>query len=171
MSGVVAWFTGLPSSGKSTLAAAVAHELCARGICAVTLDSDDLRAAMVPPLGYDEAARAQLYGTLARLAATIAQQGHVVLVPATANKRSFRDAARALAPEFVEIFVDTPLDECKVRDTKGLYAGAVAQAPGVGLPYEAPLHPDVHVKMGDVDAAARIAATIENARDALLPKK
>lgn len=166
MTGVVAWFTGLPSSGKSTLAASVADELRLHGVSAVTLDSDELRAAMVPPLGYDEAARAQLYGTLARLAATIAHQGHVVLVPATAHKRAFRDAARALAPKFVEIFVDTPLDECKRRDTKGLYARVVAQAPGVGIPYEAPINPEVHVHVGDLDAVARIAAMIENARDA-----
>jgi adenylylsulfate kinase len=162
MSGVVAWFTGLPSSGKSTLAAAVARELQVRGINPVTLDSDELRVAILPPLGYDEAGRAQLYSTLARLAAAIARQGHVVLVPATAHKRAFRDAARALAPEFVEVFVDTPLDECKLRDTKGLYAGAVAQAPGVGISYEAPVHPEVRVEVGDVDAAARIAAKIEN---------
>ena len=162
MTGVVAWFTGLPSSGKSTLAAAVAGELRLRGIAAVTLDSDDLRAALVPPLGYDDDARARLYGTLARLAATLARQGHVVLVPATAHRRAFRDAARALAPAFVEIFVDTPLDECRRRDTKHLYAQHVAQAPGAGLPYEPPVSPDVRVTPDDDedDVAALIATKL-----------
>ena len=158
--GVVAWFTGLPSSGKSTLAAEVAGELRLRGIEAVTLDSDELRAALVPPLGYDDASREHLYETLARLAATIARQGHIVLVPATAHRRAYRDAARALAPSFVEIFVDTPLDECKKRDTKGLYAHHVAQAPGAGLPYEPPTAPDHVVTPTQPDAAARIAAAL-----------
>ena len=162
MSGVVAWFTGLPSSGKSTLAAAVAGELRLRGREAVTLDSDDVRAALVPPLGYDDDARTRLYGTLGRLAAYIARQGHVVLVPATAHRRAYRDAARALAPAFVEIFVDTPLEECRRRDTKHLYEDHVAQAPGVGLPYEAPASPDVVVTPADDqdDVAGMIATKL-----------
>src|SRR5689334_15236151 len=134
--GIVAWFTGLPASGKSTLAAAVAGELRLRDISAVTLDSDAIRAAIAPNLGYDEAARAEFYGALARLAAVIARQGHVVLVPATAHRRAFRDLARALAPVYVEIFVDTPLSACKQRDTKGVYEQALA--PGAGVQYEPP---------------------------------
>lgn len=149
MTGMVAWFTGLPSSGKTTLAAEVRGELRLRDVHAVMLDSDELRAAITPPLGYDDASRAALYGTLARLAATIARQGHVVLVPATAHRRAFRDAARALAPAFLEIFVDTPLEECMKRDTKGLYAARTAHAPGVGVEYEAPVAPDLRVRMDD----------------------
>ncbi len=162
MTGVVAWFTGLPSSGKSTLAAEVAGELRLRGIEAVVLDSDELRAALVPKLGYDEQSRASLYGTLARLAALIARQGHVVLVPATAHRRAFRDAARGLAPAYVEIFVDTPLEECRRRDTKGLYAANVSAAPGAGLPYERPVAPDHVVHPDDADAAAVIASKLES---------
>src|SRR5262245_31299255 len=145
MSGVVAWFTGLPSSGKSTLAAEVAGELRVRGIVAVVLDSDDVRASLVPPLGYDEQARAALYTTLANLATRIARQGHIVLVPATAHRRTFRDYAREHAPQFVEIFVDTPLEECRRRDAKGLYASGRAEIPGVGVTYEPPLAPDFRV--------------------------
>jgi adenylylsulfate kinase len=162
MTGVVAWFTGLPSAGKSTLAAQVAGELRLRGITAVTLDSDDLRNALVPPLGYDEDSRAALYTMLARLAAGIARQGHVVLVPATAHRRAFRDAARALAPQFLEIFVDTPVEECARRDTKGLYAAQTAQAPGVGVTYEPPLAPEVRVTPQDAQVAAAIALRIDD---------
>lgn len=160
MMGIVAWFTGLPSSGKSTLAKAVAGELRLRGISAVMLDSDDLRAAITPPLGYDDASRASLYGTLARLAAMIARQGHVVLVPATAHRRAYRDAARALAPAFLEIFVDTPVEECARRDTKELYAAGTAQAPGVGVAYEPPVTPDFHVRANDDLPAVSIAQRI-----------
>jgi adenylylsulfate kinase len=160
MTGVVAWFTGLPSSGKSTLAAEVAGELRLRGIEAVVLDSDEVRAALVPKLGYDDEARARLYGSLARLAALIARQGHVVLVPATAHRRAFRDAARALAPAFVEIFVDTPPDECRRRDAKGLYAANVSAVPGAGIGYERPVAPDVVVHPADAEAAAAIATKL-----------
>jgi len=156
MTGVVAWFTGLPSSGKSTLAAAVGNELKARGLKPVMLDSDDVRASITPPLGYDNGSRAALYGTLARIAALIANQGHIVLVPATAHRRVFRDAARSLAPQFVEVYVDTPLDESKRRDTKGTYKGSGEHVPGVGVDYEPPHAPDF--KGGD--GAQRIAQRI-----------
>lgn len=156
MTGVVAWFTGLPSSGKSTLAAAVVVELREHGIVPVLLDSDHLRAALVPPPGYDQESRANFYATLARLAALVARQGHVVLVSATAHLRAFRDDARRLSPQFVEIFVDTPLEECRRRDTKGLYAANIAAVPGVGVTYEPPLSPDFTVTPSD-DAAAQIA--------------
>jgi len=159
MTGIVAWFTGLPSSGKSTLAAAVAGELRRRDIAAVVLDSDDVRT-MLPSLGYDDAARGQLYALLARLAAHIARQGHVVLVPATAHRRAYRDAARGLAPAFLEIFVDTPLEEARRRDTKGLYAAQVDAAPGAGTEYETPVAPAFRVRPGEANAAARIADRI-----------
>ncbi|MBV8761987.1 MAG: adenylyl-sulfate kinase [Deltaproteobacteria bacterium] len=159
MSGIVVWFTGLPSSGKSTLAASVAGELRRRDIPAVTLDSDDIRA-MLPSLGYDDAGRTQLYALLARLAAHIARQGHVVLVPATAHRRAYRDAARALAPAFFDVFVDTPLDECRRRDTKGLYATSTPAAPGAGTEYEPPVAPAFRIRPGEADAAARIADRI-----------
>lgn len=160
MTGAVVWFTGLPSSGKTTLAHAVAGELRLRDIRAVVLDSDELRA-LLPHLGYDEASRNQFYGLLARLAALIARQGHVVLVPATAHRRAWRDAARGLAPAFLEIFVDTPKDECRRRDTKGLFADRVAEAPGVTIPYERPTGADFHIRMGDTDAAAEIAERLD----------
>ena len=160
--GVVAWFTGLPSSGKSTLAHQVAGELRLRGIDAVILDSDDVRGAIVPPHGYDDESRTNLYTTLANLATLIARQGHAVLVPATAHRRAYRDAARRLSPTFLEIFVDTPLDECARRDTKGLYAAHNAQAPGVGVVYEPPLSPEVRVTPSDDQAAASIARAIDD---------
>jgi adenylylsulfate kinase len=162
VTGVVAWFTGLPSSGKSTLAAAVATELRARGVSPLTLDGDDVRAALVPPPGYDDASRAALYATLANLAASLAGQGHAVLVPATAHRRAFRDAARERAPQFVEIFVDTPLDECMRRDAKGLYAAGGDQVPGVGVAYEPPAAPDFRISPGDETAPAEIAQHIAN---------
>lgn len=152
MSGVVVWFTGLPSSGKSTLAA----EIAARRPGAVTLDGDQVRAALRPQPGYGEAARADFYETLARLAGLLAGQGHLVLVPATAHLRAFRERARALAPRFVEVFVDTPPEACRRRDAKGLYARDEAALPGAGVAYEPPGAAEVTVRPGDADAVERI---------------
>lgn len=165
MSGVVVWFTGLPSSGKSTLARHVAEVLRPRHAC-VVLDSDDVRAALVPKPGYDDAARDAFYDTLARLAAVIASQGLVVLVPATAHLRRFRERARTLAPAFLEVFVATPAAVCAERDDKGLYAasraGRVDTLPGRGVAYEQPETPDVMAEGGEDRAAidAILAAVI-----------
>ncbi len=165
MSGVVVWLTGLPSSGKSTLA----RELAARiGAGALLLDGDQVRDALRPPPGHDEAARDAFYETLARLAALAASQGLTVLVPATAHRAAFRSRARALAPAFLEVFVDTPIAECERRDAKGLYArarrGEIAGFPGVQLTFEAPTNAEVRVHPDDADAAARILERITQLR-------
>jgi adenylylsulfate kinase len=154
-SGVVIWLTGLPRSGKSTLAEAARAALAARGRASLVLDGDAVRAALVPSPGYDEAARDAYYATLARLAALAAHQGLVVLVPATAHRRAYRDDARAVAPRFIEVHVAASLEECRARDPAGLYASAAAAAalPGLGVAYEAPPEPDV-VAAGGTDAAA-----------------
>ncbi|MGB8930339.1 MAG: adenylyl-sulfate kinase [Anaeromyxobacteraceae bacterium] len=157
MSGAVVWITGLPSSGKSTLARRIQTRLRGAGVAAALLDGDELRAALAPPPGYDPESRARLYATLAALAAILARQGLVAIVAATAHRREFRERARALAPRFVEVFVDVPLDVCAGRDTKGLYAaarrGAITGLPGVGADFERPVAPDI-VADGGEDAAA-----------------
>jgi adenylylsulfate kinase len=147
MSGVVMWFTGLPSSGKSALARDVRAALSEGGVTSVLLDGDDVRASIHPVPEYSVKARRDFYRTLSCLAALLAKQGHVVLVAATANRRFYRAFARKLAPRFIEVFVDTPLDECRRRNAKGLY-GAGHALPGEKVPYERPKQPDVHVKRG-----------------------
>lgn len=159
--GPIVWLTGLPSSGKSTLAAGVAEALRRRGEPVLVLDGDAVRAALVPPPGYDDAARAGFYATLAQLAALGARQGLTVLVPATAHLRRFREAARAMAPgRFVEVFVDTDPSTCRTRDAKGLYAAAIVAGtlPGAGATYEPPEHADVVVRPGDEGVAKVLAA-------------
>lgn len=162
--GGIAWFTGLPSSGKSTLARAVQSALVARGQAnVVVLDGDAVRDALRPRPGYDDAGRDAFYETLARLAAELARQGTTVLVPATANRRAFRERARSLAPgRFVEVFVDTALELCRSRDAKGLYAEASSGGtlPGVGASYEAPEHPELTVAPDDLDAVDRVIVAL-----------
>ena len=155
--GVVVWLTGLPSAGKSTFASALLAVLKASGTPACVLDGDDVRKALATMLGYSSTERAAFYETLARLAALLAAQGLVVLVPATAHRRAFRERARELAPAYVEVWVDTPLGDCIERDTKGLYearaSGRASHVPGSDTTYEPPLEPAV-VARGGMDAQA-----------------
>jgi len=155
--GAVVWITGLPSSGKSTLAARIAKRLRTDGRAVAVLDGDQVRAALDPRPGYDAQSRARFYGTLARVAALLARQGLVAVVAATANRRAFRERARQLAPRYLEVFVDVPVAECAARDAKGLYAasrhGTVRELPGIDSEFERPEAPDV-VAGGGEDAAA-----------------
>lgn len=157
MNGAVLWFTGLPSAGKSTLAERAWRRFVEAERPSILLDGDEVRAAMRPPPGYDEAARANFYETLANLAALLARQGFVVFVPATAHLRVFREKARAVAPRFFEVYVGAPPERCAERDTKGLYAaareGKVSGLPGFDVPYEPPEAPDV-IALGGHDEAA-----------------
>lgn len=154
--GIVVWFTGLPASGKSTLAARVRERLAPRHSC-VVLDSDAVRRVL-DATAYEAIDRDAFYRRLAIMAGSLAREGHVVLVAATANLRAHRERARICAPRFLEVWVRTPLVDCEARDPKGLYARARAGdapvLPGVGAPYEPPFAPDVIADGGFDDAAA-----------------
>ena len=155
--GVVVWLTGLPSSGKSAFAERVRARLEAAGRACCTLDGDAVRAALTPTPGYDDASRDAFYATLAGLAALLARQGLIVLVPATAHRAAYRARARALAPRLLEVWVATSAATCAARDAKGLYAaartGTIAGLPGLGAVYEPPEHPEVIVREGHADEA------------------
>lgn len=168
MSGVVVWITGKPSSGKTSLGRAVQAELEARGVCACLLDGDEVRAALVPAPGYDAAERDDFYATLAGLAALLARQNRIVLVAATAHRRELRARARALAPAFVEVWVDVPQAELERRDTKGLYAavraGRAHEVPGADLAYEPPEAAELTVKGGEDRAGILEVAALAERR-------
>jgi len=158
--GAVVWITGLPSSGKTTLANRIASRLRGADVPVVVLDGDQVRAALDPRPGYGREARSRFYGTLARLAALLARQGLVAVVAATAHRRAFRERARAISPRFVEVYVDVPVEVCAARDTKGLYAaalrGSLTELPGANSGFEPPERPDV-VASGGEDLAAPTA--------------
>ena len=162
MSGRVVWIDGLPSSGKSTLARHLVRRLGREGRASLLLDGDDVRAALVPPPGYDPAGRDAFYETLAGLAALAAAQGLVAVVAATSSRRAHRESARRRWPALLEVFVDVPVEACARRDAKGLYAraarGEIAALPGAGEPFERPEAPDVRARGGeDVEAVEEIA--------------
>ncbi len=157
MKGAVVWLVGLPSSGKSTLGRRLVGRLRREGVGALLLDGDEVRASLEPRPGYEPEARDAFYRTLARLAAVAAAQGLVAVVAATAPLRAHREFARSVAPRLLEVFVDVPLEECRRRDAKGLYAraraGEIASLPGAGAAFEPPAAPDVVARGGEDDEA------------------
>ena len=157
MNGAIVWLTGLPSSGKSHLARRIRARLDHEHRSCCTLDGDTVRKLLRPSPGYTLAERDDFYFTLGGLAVELSQQGLVVLVPATANRRLYRDRIRVLSTRFIEVWVTTPIEVCRARDDKGLYArfgeGALLGIPGEDQPYEAPEFPEVRAKGGEDDEA------------------
>ena len=144
------WLTGLPASGKTTLARALRGKLNDQGISVVLLDSDDLRRILTPRATYTPTERDSFYDRLVAFAVWLARSGENVMIVATGSQRGYRASARAqLAPRFAEVWVRCPIEVCQSRDPKGLYAGAAAglvhNLPGVDTPYEAPEVPEVVV--------------------------
>jgi adenylylsulfate kinase len=161
--GFAVWLTGLPASGKSTIARILSKLLAGRGVRAVVLESDDLRRLFTPKPRYDAKERQRFYGAVADLARTLSEGGVPVLVAATANRRAYRDRARAGIQRFLEVHVACPLEICKARDPKGIYrraaAGSAPNVPGVSSRYEPPLRPEVAVD-GYRDPAEKSAQAI-----------
>ena len=174
--GATVWFTGLPSSGKSTVAAAVEARLLEGGRAAYVLDGDNLRHGLNGDLGFSPEDRAENVRRTAEVAALMADAGVVALASLVSPTRADRAAARAVHDRaglrFLEVWVSTPLEECERRDTKGLYAraraGEIPDFTGIGQPYEEPDSPDLEIRLGEPldSAAARVLAELSAARSA-----
>ena len=167
--GATVWFTGLPSSGKSTIAGAVEEELVSRGRSAYLLDGDNLRHGLNGDLGFSAADRSENVRRAGHVALLLADAGVVALVSLISPYVGDRERARAIHREaglpFMEVYVNTPLEECERRDPKGLYAraraGALPGFTGVDDPYEAPRSPELELtpeRTLDESVAAVIAA-------------
>jgi bifunctional enzyme CysN/CysC len=158
--GATLWMTGLPSSGKSTIAGAVEERLVREGIPAYRLDGDNLRHGLNGNLGFSPQDRTENVRRTAHAARLLADAGSVAIVSLVSPYAADRAAARAVHAddelEFLEVFVNTPLEECERRDPKGLYAraraGEIQGFTGVDAPYEAPESPDLELTPGDLDA-------------------
>jgi bifunctional enzyme CysN/CysC len=163
--GTTLWFTGLPASGKSTIAAALEARLVEAGIPAYRLDGDNLRHGLNENLGFSPEDRAENVRRTAHAARLLADAGVVALVSLVSPYAADREAARGVHAEqqidFLEVFVDTPLSECERRDPKGLYArarrGELPDFTGISAPYEAPESPELVLGAEDVDAAVERA--------------
>jgi adenylyl-sulfate kinase len=162
--GATLWFTGLPAAGKSTIAGAVEERLVLAGCPAFLLDGDNLRHGLNGDLGFDEEARGENVRRTAHVARLLAESGSIALASLVSPYAADREAAAALHTAagltFIEVFVDAPLDLCKQRDPKGLYArassGELCDMTGVGSPYEAPTRPDLVLSSGEETVPAAV---------------
>ena len=145
------WLTGLPAAGKTTLASALEQRLRELGRMTCVLDGDSLRQGLCRDLGFSEADRVENIRRVAEVARLMVDAGLTVMVALVSPYREQRRLARQLLSdgEFVEVFVDTPLEECERRDPKGMYArarkGELQDFTGIGSRYERPENPDVRI--------------------------
>jgi len=166
--GFTAWFTGLPCSGKSTIADAVASELRERGLKVERLDADIIRKHLWRELGYSKEDRDENIRRATYLAQLLTRNGVAVLTSFISPYRELRDYARREIGNFVEIYIRCPVEICIQRDSRGMYkkalAGEIQNFTGVSDPYEEPLNPEVLIdsdKEPLAEGIARIIAKLE----------
>ena len=190
--GVVVWFTGLSGCGKSTIANALDKLLYEAGAATMLLDGDNIRHGLCAPperlatehgeefakrfgLGFGPMDREENIRRIGSVAGLMASAGLIVVTafvsPYRADRKRARDLVEASGREgdFLEVFVDTPLEVCETRDPKGLYkkarAGEIKHFTGISDPYEAPENPEIHLRGGDdrtpVEQAAEILAELK----------
>lgn len=151
--GVTLWFTGLPASGKSTLANAVARKLHSLKKSTFVLDGDNIRHGLNKNLGFSPEDRAENIWRIGEVAKLFTSAGIINITAFISPYKKDRDNARSLQPgTFFEIHCSASLDVCEKRDPKGLYrkarAGEIKNFTGIGDPYEAPEHPELRVDTG-----------------------
>jgi len=148
---LVIWFTGLSGSGKSTLANMLEQHLHDKGIRTFILDGDNVRKGLNKDLDFSDEGRKENIRRIGEVAKLMTEAGLVVIAAFVSPFEEERQKLRSLLGDdvFVEVFVDTPLEVCESRDTKGLYKkarkGEIAHFTGISSPFEPPLHPDVHI--------------------------
>ncbi len=148
----ILWFTGLSGSGKSTIANAVEEKLYNNKNFTYLLDGDNIRHGLNKDLGFSEEDRVENIRRIGEVAKLFVDAGLIVLTAFISPFRKDRDFVRSLVEdgEFIEIFVDTPIEECEKRDPKGLYKkarnGEIKNFTGIDSPYEPPIKPEIHIK-------------------------
>jgi bifunctional enzyme CysN/CysC len=166
--------TGLPASGKSTIAVALERSLVRTGQSAYLLDGDNIRHGLSDDLGFTPGDRAEHIRRVGQVARLFADSGTVAVVslisPLKTDRQGLRSAHEEAGLPFVEVFVDTPVEECARRDPKGLYAraraGEITGFTGVDAPYEAPEDPEVHVRTSEItveEAVEEVLRQLERA--------
>jgi adenylylsulfate kinase len=175
MSGLVLWITGLPGSGKSTVADGIKERR--PGI--VVLRMDRLRKIVTPNPTYSEAERDTVYRCIVYMAQTLSQLGHDVIIDATGNLRRWRDLARNTIPNFAEAYLKCPVEVCEMRESarvqsrdapKAIYEKGKAgwPVPGLQAPYEEPLNPEITIetdKTAPSDASSLILQFLQRRRN------
>jgi len=152
----ILWFTGLSGSGKSTIANAVESRLLALNKHTYLLDGDNIRMGLNKGLGFTDEDRVENIRRISEVAKLFVDAGTIVLTAFISPFQRERDSIRALvgSDEFIEVFIDTPLEVCESRDPKGLYKkarnGEIPNFTGISSPYEAPLSPEIHIKNDEI---------------------
>ena len=152
--GCTIWFTGLPSSGKSTTAFSLEHELIKQGYLAYVLDGDNIRHGLNNNLGFSPEDRVENIRRIAEVAKLFRDAGVISLTAFISPYQADREGARKLAEAendaFIEVFVDCSIEVCEQRDPKGMYkkarAGTIRDFTGISAPYEAPDKPEIHLR-------------------------
>ena len=148
--GLTVWFTGLSGSGKTTLCRAVYERLAARGCRLELLDGDTVRKHLSKGLGFSREDRDENIRRIGFVAGLLTRNGVIALAAAISPYRAVRDEVRASIGDFVEVYVNAPLEVCEGRDPKGLYrkarAGQLPAFTGIDDPYEPPLQPEVECR-------------------------
>ncbi len=172
--GATVWFTGLSGSGKSTVAVALEAELAKRGKLAYRLDGDNVRLGINKNLGFSAEDRTENIRRIGEISKLFVDAGVIVLSSFVSPYRADRDLVRQLhaggGMDFLEVYVDVPLEEAEKRDPKGLYkkarAGEIKNFTGISDPYEAPISPELILPTHQMSLEQEVAAVI-----ALLEKR
>jgi bifunctional enzyme CysN/CysC len=172
--GAVIWFTGLSGAGKSTLAQALERDLFHRGMHTYVLDGDNIRHGLNSNLGFSPEDRVENIRRVSEVAKLMADAGAVVITafisPYRMDRRRAREIALEGSAEFIEVFVDAPLEVCEARDPKNLYkkarAGEILEFTGIDAPYEAPEDPEIVVHTDQQTVDESVATILEQ----LLPR-
>ena len=147
--GWAVWITGLPASGKSSVAKALMERLNDLGVEAQVLETDVVRKVLTPNPTYTPEERETFYNALVYIGVLLTQNGVNVIFDATANRRRWRRAARGLVDKFIQVYIRCPLEVCRERDLKGIYrkvaTGEATHVPGAQEEYEEPWHADVEL--------------------------
>lgn len=169
---VMIWFTGLSGSGKSTIAIALERELHKRGLLCRILDGDNIRTGINNNLGFSEADRVENIRRIAEVSKLFIQTGIITIAAFISPSNKIREMAASIIGEedFLEIYVNTPIEECERRDVKGLYAkarrGEIKDFTGVSAPFEAPLHPALSLDT----SALTVEESVNRLLGLILPK-
>jgi adenylylsulfate kinase len=163
--GFVVWLTGLPASGKTTIAVDLEQELRDRGKRVEVMDGDEVRKGLSRDLGFSKEDREIHAMRVAFVSKLLSRNGVAVIVALISPYRSFRQAIREDIDDFIEIFVRCPVDECAKRDPKGLYAKALAgeikDFTGVDDPYEDPENPELILDTYAEETAESVAKVLD----------
>jgi len=161
------WFTGLSGSGKSTLAVQLEAQLFAKGFNTYLLDGDNIRTGLNKDLSFSDDARVENIRRIGEVAKLMLDAGIVVLSAFISPFQADRDQVKKIVGEgnYMEVFVDTPLEICEQRDVKGLYkkarAGEVKNFTGIDSPYETPKNPDITIKTDKMSVDEGVAMLVK----------